>query len=143
VLWKTHSLVGGLNSPADQPTPTRHGQPPRSSHLALGQSWPAEWAELVFVSEAGTPINPPNLRRDFKAVAKKANLGHLRPYDARHSACSLLCEAGVPLEHVADVLGHESTRMASQVYRHAIAPSVTAAVEPMERVLSTRVALAG
>jgi hypothetical protein len=40
----------------------------------------------------------------------------------------------VPLEHVADVLGHESTRMASQVYRHVVAPSITAAVAPMERI---------
>jgi integrase len=111
--------------------------------LALGRSWPSEWSELVFVSEAGTPIDPANLRRAFTTVAKQANLGHVRPYDARHSACSLLCEAGVPLEHVADVLGHESTRMASQVYRHAIAPSVTAAVGPMEDALRAREVLAG
>jgi hypothetical protein len=32
--------------------------------------------------------------------------------------------------------------MASQFYRHAIAPSITAAVEPMERVLRTHKALA-
>jgi integrase len=114
-----------------------------TDRLAFGQGWPAEWADLVFVSEAGTPIDPANLRRAFSTVAKKANLGHLRPYDARHSACSLLCAAGVPLEHVADVLGHESTRMASQVYRHAIAPSVTAAVEPMERLLREQETLAG
>jgi integrase len=114
-----------------------------AERLAFGHSWPGEWADLVFVSEAGTPIDPANLRRAFSTVAKKANLGHLRPYDARHSACSLLCAAGVPLEHVADVLGHESTRMASHVYRHAIAPSVTAAVEPMERVLRAQAALAG
>jgi integrase len=114
-----------------------------AERLALGQGWPVDWAELVFVSEAGTPIDLANLRRAFSEVAKRANLGKLRPYDARHSACSLLCEARVPLEHVADVLGHESKRMASQVYRHAIAPSVTAAVGPMERVLRARDALAG
>lgn len=111
--------------------------------LAVGQSWPTEWSELVFVSEAGTPIDPANLRRSFSIVARKAKLGHLRPYDARHTACSLLCEAGVALEHVADLLGHESTRMGSQVYRHAIAPSVTAAVEPMERALNVQTAIAG
>ena len=32
-LWKTHSLTGGLNSPADQPTPARQGQRPRSAQL--------------------------------------------------------------------------------------------------------------
>ena len=118
---------------------TRHAM----ERVAFRQVWPAEWGDLVFVSEAGTPIDPANLRRGFAAVARKAKLGHLRPYDARHSACSLLCDAGVPLEHVADVLGHESTRMASQVYRHAIAPSVTAAVEPMARMLREPEQVAG
>jgi hypothetical protein len=56
---------------------------------------------------------------------------------------ALPAPTGVPLEHVADVLGHESTRMASQVYRHAIAPSVTAAAEPMERALRAQQVLAG
>ena len=37
-LWKTHSLAGGLNSPADQPTPSRQGQRPRSSHLGIDTS---------------------------------------------------------------------------------------------------------
>jgi hypothetical protein len=44
--------------------------------------------------------------------------------------------AGVPLEHVADVLGHDSTRMAALVYRHVLAPTVEAGAAPMQALLT-------
>jgi hypothetical protein len=46
--------------------------------------------------------------------------------------------AGVPLEHVADVLGHDSTRMAALVYRHVLAPTVEAGAAPMQFVAHRR-----
>ena len=54
----------------------------------------------------------------------------------RHSAASLMSAAGVPLEHVADVLGHDSTRMAALVYRHVLAPTVEAGAAPMQALLT-------
>lgn len=54
----------------------------------------------------------------------------------RHSAASLMWAAGVPLEHVADVLGHDSTRMAGLVYRHVLAPTVEAGAVPMRSLLA-------
>jgi len=53
----------------------------------------------------------------------------------RHSAASLISAAGVPLEHVADVLGQNGTRMAALVYRHVLAPTVEAAAAPMQVLL--------
>jgi hypothetical protein len=53
----------------------------------------------------------------------------------RHSAASLMSAAGVPLEHVADVLGHNGTRMAVLVYCHVLAPTVDAAAAPMQALL--------
>jgi hypothetical protein len=38
---------------------------------------------------------------------------------------------------VVDVLGHEGTRMVSQVYRHAVAPTVEVAAMPTERLLGS------
>ena len=43
--------------------------------------------------------------------------------------------AGVPLEHVADVLGHNGTRMAALVYRHVLASTVEAGAMPMQALL--------
>ncbi len=53
----------------------------------------------------------------------------------RHTAASLLSDDGVPLEYVADLLGHDGTRMVAQVYRHAVSPTVGVAAARMERLL--------
>jgi len=89
---------------------------------------------LVFTTEVGTAIDPANLRRSFDRLTRHAGLGHWTPYELRHSCASLLSAAGVPIELCADVLGHTDERMMYRHYRHAVAPTVTAAVAPMERM---------
>lgn len=98
------------------------------------------WQEtgLVFTTAAGTALDPSNVRRALNALTKAAGLGHWTPYEFRHSTATLLSAAGVPLEFIADVLGHDGTRMAQLVYRHATAPTVAAAVAPMEAMFGTR-----
>ena len=75
---------------------------------------------LVFTTAMGTPIDPSNLRRTISDLATLADVGHLAPNELRHSAASLLVEAGVPLQQVADMLGHKDIRMLAQTYRHKI-----------------------
>jgi integrase len=70
----------------------------------------------------------------FSAVCKKADLGHWHPNLLRHSFVSLLHAAGVPLEKIADRVGHDSYRMTSGVYRHLVDPVVRHAVEPVDRL---------
>jgi len=41
----------------------------------------------------------------------------------------------VPLEEVADVLGHSSTRVTSATYRHKTTATVEAGARPMEQIL--------
>lgn len=133
---KTSRSRRSLKAPAPVITALRaHADAQADAMTLLGSSWPAEWAELVFVTEAGTPIDPANARRELRNVATAAQLDGLRPYDLRHSAASLLAASGVPLEHVADVLGHDGLRMARLVYVHAVSPSVDAAAGPMEALL--------
>lgn len=93
-----------------------------------------DWHEtgLVFTSPTGNPLDQSKVRKELNELTAAAKLGHWTPYELRHSAASLLSAAGVPLEHVADILGHDGTRMAALVYRHAVAPTVGAAVAPME-----------
>jgi hypothetical protein len=49
---------------------------------------------------------------------------------------SLLSAAGLRLEEIADVLGHSSTRMTGDVYRHAVLLAVSAGVRSMEQLLT-------
>jgi integrase len=104
-----------------------------------GRDWSVQWAaqDLVFTTTAGTPIDASNLRRYFKRACKNAGIGRWMPYEMRHTAASLLSDDGVPLEQVADLLGHDGTRMVAQVYRHAVAPTVDVAAARMERLLGS------
>lgn len=104
--------------------------------LASGRRWPQQWSDLVFITEVGTPIIGANLRRELRNVAATAGIeGPLRPYDLRHTAASLMADAGVPLEHVADVLGHDGLRMSRTVYTHALSPVIGTGAASMTAAL--------
>ncbi len=84
----------------------------------------------MFTNTTGTPINPSSLRRRLAKVTEAAGLGRWHPHELRHSAAWLPSASGVPLEEVADVLGHHATRMTALVYRHATTPTVKASRRP-------------
>ncbi len=92
--------------------------------IAAGPDWSERWVaeQLVFTTTAGTPVDASNLRRFFRRACENAGIGRWMPYEMRHTAASLLSDDGVPSEHVADLLGHDGTRMVAQVYRHTISP---------------------
>jgi integrase len=100
------------------------------------QLWIGHWQEngLVFTTGFGTLLDPANLRRSLRQVTERAGLGRWHPHELRHSAASLLSAAGVPLEEIADVLGHVSTRVTSSTYRHRTTSTVDAAAAPMDRL---------
>jgi integrase len=90
--------------------------------------------DLVFCTCVGTPLDPSNLRRGFSKLTRTAGLGHWHPHELRHSAASILSASGVPIEQIADVLGHAGTRTTAAVYRHLIEPTVRHAASTMELV---------
>jgi hypothetical protein len=92
----------------------------------------------VFTSIVGTPINPANYRRSFARLTEQAGLGHWHPHELRHSAVSLLSAAGLRLEDIADVVGHSSTRMTAEVYRHHVMPTITAGQAAMDQIFGGR-----
>ncbi len=99
---------------------------------------------LIFTTEIGTPLDPANLRHAFGRLTETAGLGHWTLNELRHSTASLLSAGGVRLEVIADVLGHTSTRMLEQHYRHQVRPTIDAHVEVMSglfqptRIVRTR-----
>lgn len=95
-----------------------------------------EWSDLAFVSEAGTPLIPSNLRRFVSTLAAEAGIeGKVTPYDLRHSATSLLSASGVAPEVLADLLGHVDTRMVHKHYRHPVTPTISVARDHIEDAL--------
>jgi integrase len=111
----------------------RHRKRQEASRATLGSTW--RDTGFVFTSEVGTPFDPRNLYRTFQAVCASAGIGRWHPHELRHSAASLMLAQGVPIQVVADVLGHASIRMTADVYGHILAPDRQAAAEAMSNVL--------
>jgi len=84
---------------------------------------------LVFPSTTGRVLSPSNVRRDLAAICQHAGVPITRPNELRHSCASLLSHIGVPNEQIADLLGHTTTRMVDQTYRHRLRPVVDVAAK--------------
>ena len=133
---KTASSRRQLRLPASAGDALRqHRARQRAQQDVMGEHW--HDLRLVFPTSRGTLLDPANLRRSLRTVTEQAGLGRWHPHELRHSAASLLSAAGVPLEEVADVLGHASTRVTSATYRHRTTPTVEAAAAPMEQMLGS------
>ena len=78
--------------------------------LAAGKRWRDHG--LVFASQAGTPR------------------------ELRHSFVSLMSDNGVPLETIADLVGHASTAVTEEVYRHQLKPVITRGAETMNTLFT-------
>ncbi len=76
----------------------------------------------------GTPHGHRNLRRALRGLCEDADLPVLTLYDLRSTAGSLLVDAGVHLECVADLVGHSSVATNRRHYVPAVRPTVPHAV---------------
>jgi integrase len=100
----------------------------KRERLAAGQIWRND-ADLIFTNPAGSPTDPPKVRAEFNRVIDAAGIGlGWTPNMLRHSAASIMSDAGVPLERIADQLGHKDTRMLTAHYRQRIRPTIDAAL---------------
>ena len=86
------------------------------------------WQGLVFATGNGAPYGHRNLRRALKRLCEQADLPPLTLYDLRRTAGSLLVDAGMHLECVADLLGHSSVATTRRHYVRAVRPTVPHAV---------------
>ena len=102
------------------------------------------WKEnnLVFCTSLGGPMYATDVRMEFKRITEKAGIGRdWTPRELRHTFVSLLSDSGVPIEQIADAVGHSSTRTTEVVYRHQLRPVTRTAASwtwldvPYEQVL--------
>jgi integrase len=92
---------------------------------------------LVFSSSVGTPLDAANVRRAFKKITNAAGLGdNWKPLELRTSFVSLMSGSGVPVEEIARLVGHTSTRTTEVVYRRELRPVITTGAEVMDRIFS-------
>lgn len=71
---------------------------------------------IVFATEHGQYFDPRNALRLWHEWTEAAGLGKCRMHASRHTAATLLLEAGVPLEVVSAALGHSSIQITADAY---------------------------
>jgi integrase len=97
--------------------------------LAVGELWQEETG-LVFCTKVGTELDAANVRRGFRSVVTAAGIsGSWTPRELRHSFVSLLSANGVPVESIAQLVGHAGTAVTEAVYRKELRPVLTHGAE--------------
>ena len=107
----------------------------RNSHLPTTESEPKAEHDLIFRSDAGTPLRQRTVKREFRRILEAAGIRPIRPYDLRHTAATLAVAAGVSVKVISDQLGHASISFTLERYSHLL-PSIQDEAAPrVERLL--------
>lgn len=92
---------------------------------------------FIFASPTGQPLRQDVLYKgDFKRACTAAGVPYVRMYDLRHTAATLMLEAGVPLKVVSEQLGHASITMTADVYTHVSSSMQVQAAEALARYMA-------
>jgi integrase len=90
---------------------------------------------LVFADWRGRPCWPADVRKEFAGLCEQAGLGKgWHPHETRHTWVSLLSDAGIDLEDIADAAGHVTSAVTRNVYRHQLADKLTKASAAMDAI---------
>ena len=110
-----------------------HRKRQAAARLAAGPLW--QDTGLVFTSSVGTPLDASHVRRDFRALCKKAGIkGVWAPRELRHTFVSVMSESGVAVEEIARLAGHASSKTTETIYRHELRPVITTGAEAMDKI---------
>ena len=103
--------------------------------LFAGSKW--QDTDHVFTSRIGTPLDPDNVSRDFKALVKEAGLRDQRLHDLRHACASLLMGQGVSPRVVMETLGHSQISLTMNTYSHVIPDLQRNAANQMDEIMTS------
>jgi len=93
----------------------------KEERLRFGEAW--ESTGHVFTDPLGRPWFPDYFSDRFRTLVRDAALRQIRLHDTRHTACSLMIAAGVPVKVVQELAGHASPAITMSLYQH-VTPSM-------------------
>lgn len=92
--------------------------------------------DLVFATHWGTPLQARNVIRAFKAALERAGLPRMvRVHDLRHTAATLMLDAGVHPKVASERLGHSTVGITLDLYTHSVQRLDQDAANQMQRIL--------
>jgi integrase len=101
-----------------------------------GGTPPSAFAELIFTTTRGEPINEEYLvKKHFKPLLREAGLPNIRLYDLRHTSATLALAVGVAPKVVSEQLGHASAAFTLDTYSHVLPHMQEEAAAKMEAAL--------
>jgi integrase len=114
-----------------------HHKRQAADRLKAGMLWQDHG--LVFCTRTGTELAAGNVRRSFKAITKAAGIGEdWTPRETRHTFVSIMSDNDVPIETIADLVGHKGTSVTERVYRHQLKPVITKGATTMNTIFNQR-----
>jgi integrase len=133
---KTEKSRRTLELPAEVAGALKHHHKRQAAlRLRLGTQYQDQG--YVFTTRTGAPLDAANVRRSFRLITKKAGIGETwTPRELRHSFVSIMSDHGVPIETIADLVGHNGTGVTEKAYRHQLKPVITKGAETMNSIFS-------
>ncbi|WP_416236641.1 tyrosine-type recombinase/integrase [Yoonia sp. 72] len=117
LTWDRVDIEGGIINLRLGDSVTRKGRAvlPMNGSTRAALATAREVALTDYVIEyQGGPIKC--IRKGFTAALERSGIGHMRIHDCRHTAAVTMLAAGVPMQKIAQVLGHSNTSTTEQVY---------------------------
>jgi integrase len=150
-VWRSASRGGDTKTPGSRRSlvlPKRataalraHKKRQAVERLAAGERWQDH--NLLFCHEDGRPYSRHALNWRFGSVSRRAGIGHWHAHEGRHTAVSIMSSNGVPIQDIADTVGHKSTHVTETVYRHVITPAIRGGASVMDGIFSEKEESAG
>ena len=102
----------------------------RATWLQRGRPLP----DLVFASEAATPLDDSNVRKAMLGIVRKAEIRRRRSiiHVLRHTFASLLIRQGESLTYVKEQMGHASIQVTADIYGHLVPGGNRSAVDRLD-----------
>lgn len=93
--------------------------------------------QLVCTNTLGEQLTKTSIRGLWRRFSKDAGLDGITPYIYRHTYCTDLQDAGVPLVVASRLMGHSDVKVTAKIYTHASTSSFEDALSRIEGATST------
>lgn len=94
----------------------------QGTRQAISRLFTPGWQDsgLVFTSLLGAPMQPHQANVELTRALGVLNLPHLRVHDLRHTAASVMLQAGIHPKVVQEMLGHKTIVTTLDTYSHVL-----------------------